>query len=96
MVENGLKHHTINQSCFVFAGDECVEIEECPCIIDGVERPPGWYRRDGCQLWYVQLVSCTLVDFQFLTLTLPDDKILDWSKLKQIADDISKCIKNGK
>ena len=23
---------------------------------------------------------------------LPDDKILDWSKLKQIADDISKCI----
>ena len=24
--------------------------------------------------------------------SLPDDKILDWSKLKQIADDISKCI----
>ena len=24
--------------------------------------------------------------------TLPDDKILDWSKLKQIADDILKCI----
>ena len=23
---------------------------------------------------------------------LSDDKILDWSKLKQIADDISKCI----
>ena len=23
---------------------------------------------------------------------LPDDKILDWSKLKQIADDILKCI----
>ena len=23
---------------------------------------------------------------------LPDDKILDWPKLKQIADDISKCI----
>ena len=23
---------------------------------------------------------------------LPDDKILDWSRLKQIADDISKCI----
>ena len=23
---------------------------------------------------------------------LPDDKILDWSKLKQIADDISKNI----
>ena len=23
---------------------------------------------------------------------LPDDKILDWSKLKQIANDILKCI----
>ena len=23
---------------------------------------------------------------------LPDDKILDWSKLKQTADDILKCI----
>ena len=23
---------------------------------------------------------------------LPDDKILDWSKLKHIADDIFKCI----
>ena len=23
---------------------------------------------------------------------IPDDKILDWSKLKQIADDILKCI----
>ena len=23
---------------------------------------------------------------------LPDDKIFDWSKLKQIADDILKCI----
>ena len=23
---------------------------------------------------------------------LPDDKILEWSKLKQIADDILKCI----
>ena len=27
---------------------------------------------------------------------LPDKKILDWSKLEQIADNISKCIKNGK
>ena len=23
----------------------------------------------------------------------PDDKILDWSKLKEIADDILKCVK---
>ena len=27
---------------------------------------------------------------------LPDDKISDWSKLKQIADNILKYIKNGK
>ena len=27
---------------------------------------------------------------------LPDDKILEWSKLKQIADDILKCISNEK
>ena len=27
---------------------------------------------------------------------LPDYKILDWSKLKEIADDILKCIQNGK
>ena len=27
---------------------------------------------------------------------LPDDKILDWSNLKQIADDILKCIYNEK
>ena len=27
---------------------------------------------------------------------LPDDKILDWFKLKQIADDILKYIYNGK
>ena len=25
-------------------------------------------------------------------IPLPDDKILDWFKLKQIADDIFKCI----
>ena len=28
------------------------------------------------------------------SLTHYQDKILDWSKLKQIADDILKCIKN--
>ena len=27
---------------------------------------------------------------------LPDNKILDWSKLKQSADDILKCILNEK
>ena len=28
--------------------------------------------------------------------SLPNNKILDWSKLKQIADDILKCIENEK
>ena len=28
----------------------------------------------------------------FLLKVIPDDKILDWSKLKQIADDIIECI----
>ena len=27
---------------------------------------------------------------------LPDDKILDWSKFKQIAENILKCIQNEK
>ena len=27
---------------------------------------------------------------------LPDEKVLDWSKLKEIADDILKCIENEK
>ena len=27
---------------------------------------------------------------------LPDNKLLDWSKLNQIADDILNCIQNGK
>ena len=27
---------------------------------------------------------------------LPDEKILDWSKLKEIADNILKCIESGK
>ena len=31
-----------------------------------------------------------------LTNPLPDDKILDWSKLKQIADNFLKCIWNEK
>ena len=34
---------------------------------------------------YVDLVQSEFNPF-------PDDKILDWSKLKQIADDIIKCI----
>ena len=30
--------------------------------------------------------------FQLMINPLPDDKALDWSKLKQIADDILRCI----
>ena len=39
--------------------------------------------------------NATLYD-KGLVNPLPDDKILDWSKLKQTADDILKCIQNGK
>ena len=36
------------------------------------------------------------MSFCFFLKPLPDDKILDLSKLKQIADDIFKCVLNGK
>ena len=44
---------------------------------------------------------CLQVKFKKILLQewinqLPDDKILDWSKLKQIADNILKCIPNEK
>ena len=38
----------------------------------------------------IELFVCKLFN------PLPDNKVLDWSKLKQIADDILKCIENGK
>ena len=46
------------------------------------------------------LVSSSLLQLEKITEAkcyvfespLPDDKILDWSKLKQIADDILQCI----
>ena len=34
-----------------------------------------------------------IIDYICMFNPLPDDKILDWSKLKQIADNIWKCIK---
>ena len=38
-----------------------------------------------------------MTNFNELLLNpLPDNKILDWSKLKQIADNILKCIWNEK
>ena len=40
----------------------------------------------------VVVVSVVGIGGFFFFNPLPDDKILDWSKLKQIADDISKCI----
>ena len=32
------------------------------------------------------------INLQYTFHPLPDDKISDWSKLRQIADDILKCI----
>ena len=43
----------------------------------------------------VKITPLALLLFNHVTVTvnpLLDDKILDWSKLKQIADDILKCI----
>ena len=48
-------------------------------------------------------MSDLLIDFFYIRFvtnpiinSLPDDKILHWSKLEQIADDILKCIQNEK
>ena len=46
-------------------------------------------------IWYVlntYRVNLSVIDLN----PLPDDKILDWSKLEEIANDILKCIKNEK
>ena len=42
------------------------------------------------------LLYNNLNKFEHKVNPLPDDKILDWSKLKQIADNILKCILNRK
>ena len=49
----------------------------------------GWGEgRGGDDQW----TDCIREDCPLLVNSLPDDKILDWSKLKHIADDILKCI----
>ena len=40
------------------------------------------------------MLSCQHEDTFFCFNPLPDDKVLDWSKIKQIADDILKCKKS--
>ena len=55
---------------------------------------------DPCQAVQSLSSRCRIKLFAFVNTLesyrlfkpLPDDKILDWSKLKQIEDDISKCI----
>ena len=42
------------------------------------------------------MLSATALLQEVMFKPLPDNKILDWSKLKQIADDILKGIKNEK
>ena len=48
---------------------------------------------ENCIVHYVPV--CYISDLRS-ALFLPDDKILEWSKLKQIAEDILKCILNEK
>ena len=38
------------------------------------------------------LVNCIFAFIHNIFNPLPDDKILDWSELKQVADDFLKCI----
>ena len=38
------------------------------------------------------IANITKCHYRYYVNPLADDKILDWSKLKQIADDILKCI----
>ena len=47
----------------------------------------------------MQIFFYVLYNFGILLMTfnpLPDEKILDWSKFKEIADDILKCIESEK
>ena len=43
-----------------------------------------------CMLYHLSYIRSAQINL------LPDDKILDWSKMKQIADKMSKCILNEK
>ena len=45
----------------------------------------------NCQLCFFYNITL-LPDDKILDIPLADNKILDWSKLKQIADSILKCI----
>ena len=47
-----------------------------------------------CVTWvlYRSIMDCICQLIQCLINPLPDDKILNWFKLKQIADGITKCI----
>ena len=68
---------------------------ECTCI-----ENLDVNHSEGCSLSSstgVLGLGCTGSSGIFVTMAktcnpLPDDKILDWSKLKQIADDILNCI----
>ena len=44
------------------------------------------------QCFFLSLDISPLIDKRLLDNPLPDDKILDWSKLTQIADNILKFI----
>ena len=61
-----------------------------------VQRKP---RENMCS-WFITVTvidKCeSLQHVRYRLRPLPDDIILDWSKFKQIADNILKCIYNGK
>ena len=65
-----------------------VHTPNCHCDNNVSDSRPYKPARQKCQHYQ------HFLPFFFLKTVnpLPDDKILDWSKLKQIADDILKCI----
>ena len=75
---------------FIFLGKEQLRVQ--PEDKEKTEKATDNYHfnkfRQQMRRW--QQVNC--VEHIILVNPLPDDKILDWSKLKQIANDILKCI----
>ena len=51
------------------------------------------FTRTKMKRWVTKIVFKGVMWYYIISFNpLPDDKILDWAKLKELADDISKCI----
>ena len=71
----------------------CYSLHVCPSVLpSGFVKTSIHVFMDGFQNDLTQLFCLTLNHTILSFNPFADDKILDWSKLKQIADDILKCI----